>query len=205
MSKSINNICHNEKKRKRTSFNFIFCPNTKILERGLSSCSWFSLNYVTFSCNVSTSKRSRWVEEMQCEKPWADGELMKPWCKCYVASQPIFYTTTVQQSWKNTLEGNITSTKSFDCLPISSSSSPLLPVFFLCVHICWSSLPALFIFDVSELSHSTNLPLTAGLMCVSDSCHLTPGLIRPVSLVSTFPACSPHPGAHRLACSSSST
>lgn len=88
------------KKRKRTSFNFIFCPNTKIIERGLSYCSWFSLDYVTFSCNVSTSKRSRWVEEIQCEMPWADGELMKPWCKCYVASQPIFYTTTVQQSWK---------------------------------------------------------------------------------------------------------
>lgn len=123
MSKSINNICHNEK-RKRTGFNFIFCPNTKIIQRGLSSCSWFSLDYVTFSCNVSTSKRSRWVEEMQCELPWADGELMKPWCKCYVASQPIFYTTTVQQSWKNTLEGNITSTKSFDCLHISISSSP---------------------------------------------------------------------------------
>lgn len=86
-------------------FNSIFCPSTSQSQRGVSCGSWFSTGYVTSCCNVSTSKRSRWVEEMQCETPWAEWELMKAWCKFCVASQPAFYNTTVQQSWNAPQEG----------------------------------------------------------------------------------------------------
>lgn len=160
-------------------------------------------------CNVSTSTRSRWAEEMQCEMPWADGELMKPWCKCYVASQPIFLHHHSPAELKKTHPGR--KHHIYKISRLFAHFHPLAPhpphwmfsypASMSANHPHQNSLSLKYLNSLVK----TNLPFAACLMCVSDSCHLTPRLIRPVSLVSTFPACSPHPGAHRLASSTSST
>lgn len=189
----LNQSITSTEKKNYIYFSSIFYASTSQSQRGVSCGSRFSTECVTSSCNVSTSKRSRWVEEMQCETPWAEWELMKAWCKFCVASRPVFYTTTVQQSWKAPQEGNMKPTK------------PNPPIF-LKTFVCHSSLfaPALVYLPPVLLRFCQSF-FPAGLVCVSDPCHLTPGLIRPVSQVSTFPACSLCPGAHRLACSSCST
>lgn len=141
----LNQSITSTEKKNYIYFISIFYPSTSQSQRGGSCGSRFSTECVTSSCNVSTSKRSRWVEEMQCETPWAEWELMKAWCKFCVASQPVFYTTTVQQSWKAPQEGNMKPTKPNPpffkdfCLPIiliyscsclsASCFTPFLPIF----------------------------------------------------------------------------
>lgn len=186
--KSINNIHRDETLH---SFQLYILSKYQPITEGVSCSSRFSTDCVTSSCNVSTSKRSRWVEEMQCETPWAEWELMKPWCKFCVASQPVFYNSTVQQSWKAPQEGTWNPPNQLTIFRLLSANHPYLLLLFICLF------PVLLYFCQSFFP--------GGLVCVSDPCHLTPGLIRPVSQVSTFPACSLCPGAHRLACSSCST
>lgn len=138
---------------------------------------------------------------------WRANETMMQMLRCISAN--FLHHHSPAELKKTTLEGNITSTKSVDCLRISIPCPPPHPRHWMFSYP--TSMPANHSHqNSSSLMYlnslvKTNLPFAAGLMCVSDSCHLTPGLIRPVSLVSTFPACSPHPGAHRLASSSSST
>lgn len=136
---------------------------------------------------------------------WRANETMMQMLCCISAN--FLHHHSPAELKKTTLEGSITSTKSVDCIHICTST-PSTPHWMLSYSASTSAnRPHQNSSSLMYLNSlvKTNLPFTAGLMCVSDSCHLTPGLIRPVSLVSTFPACSPHPGAHRLASSSSST
>lgn len=132
----LNQSITSTEKKNYIYFSSIFYPSTSQSQGGVSCGSRFSTECVTSSCNVSNIQEKQMSEEMQCETPWAEWELMKAWCKFCVASQPVFYTTTVQQSWKAPQEGNMKPTKPnppFFFRLLSANHPYLLLLLFICL------------------------------------------------------------------------
>ena len=140
VSKSINNIHWDEKWH---FFQLYILSGSSQSQRGVSCRSQFSTGSVTSSCNVSTSESGRWVEQMQCETPWAEWELMKAWCKFCVASQPVSYSLTVQQSWKAPREETPNPANQLTIFRLLSASHPHL-LYFTLLHVHF--LPVLLYF-----------------------------------------------------------